>query len=251
MRRNSSDFIASTIAQCNGTAETRTVLQHLSKISENAGRYEELCLIMKELVQLGGGLGDDDRERFARAYKHVIGEMRAAFQTLGEEKTFAVALEDYKGVLRAELAETCTEALGLLKNHLLVSSKSANLNTDAQVFYMTMAADLHRYMAQTLASPKTDVHEREAKDYYRNAFDLACAHLNPTNSIRLGLALNYAVFHFEVSGDQKNALDLAEKAFNDAIKAMDVLEEDDYEVTTLLMQLLRDNVTLWNIEPKP
>jgi len=69
--------------------------------------------------------------------------------------------------------------------------------------------------------------------------------LAPTHPIRLGLALNYSVFQYEVQGKLKEACDLAKKAFDDAIAELDTLDEESYKDSTLIMQLLRDNLTLW------
>ena len=67
----------------------------------------------------------------------------------------------------------------------------------------------------------------------------------PTHPIRLGLALNYSVFLYEVQGKQSEACALAKQAFDDAIAELDTLDEESYKDSTLIMQLLRDNLTLW------
>lgn len=38
---------------------------------------------------------------------------------------------------------------------------------------------------------------------------------------------------------------LAKEAFDNAIAELDTLSEDSYKDSTLIMQLLRDNLTLW------
>merc|ERR1711907_215976 len=69
--------------------------------------------------------------------------------------------------------------------------------------------------------------------------------LPPTDPIRLGLALNYSVFHYEIQNAPEEACALAKKAFDDAIAELDTLSEESYKDSTLIMQLLRDNLTLW------
>ena len=58
------------------------------------------------------------------------------------------------------------------------------------------------------------------------------------------LALNYSVFHYEVLGNPDEACKMARTAFEDAIAELDHVAEDPYK-DPLIMQLLRDNLTLW------
>lgn len=72
--------------------------------------------------------------------------------------------------------------------------------------------------------------------------------LPPTNPIRLGLALNFSVFYYEILNSPERACHLAKQAFDDAIAELDTLSEDSYKDSTLIMQLLRDNLTLWTAD---
>lgn len=72
--------------------------------------------------------------------------------------------------------------------------------------------------------------------------------MEPTHPIRLGLALNFSVFHYEIKEAPEEACRLAKEAFDDAIAALEELSEDKYKDSTLIMQLLRDNLTLWTSE---
>ena len=80
---------------------------------------------------------------------------------------------------------------------------------------------------------------------YQEAFDISKKEMQPTHPIRLGLALNFSVFYYEILNNPELACTLAKTAFDEAIAELDTLNEDSYKDSTLIMQLLRDNLTLW------
>ncbi|KAJ4917798.1 14-3-3-like protein GF14 omega [Raphanus sativus] len=83
---------------------------------------------------------------------------------------------------------------------------------------------------------------------YKSAQDIVNAELAPTNPIRLALALNFSVFYYEILNSSDRACSLAKQAFDDAIAELDTLGEESYKDSTLIMQLLRDNLTLWSLD---
>jgi hypothetical protein len=66
-----------------------------------------------------------------------------------------------------------------------------------------------------------------------------------SNPIRLGLGLNFSVFHYEIANSPEEAISLAKTTFDKALADLHTLSEDSYKDSTLIMQLLRDNLTLW------
>merc|ERR1712167_448431 len=107
-----------------------------------------------------------------------------------------------------------------------------------------MKADYFRYLAEFASDDNKNEFSKNAKESYKNATD-ASASLAPTHPIRLGLALNYSVFMYEVQQEHEEACKTAKQAFDDAIAELDTLDEESYKDSTLIMQLLRDNLTLW------
>merc|ERR1712086_7705 len=85
----------------------------------------------------------------------------------------------------------------------------------------------------------------DAKEAYAEATAVAEKDLVVTHPIRLGLALNYSVFMYEVLNQPDDACKMARSAFEDSIAELDNVAEDSYKDSTLIMQLLRDNLTLW------
>jgi len=88
--------------------------------------------------------------------------------------------------------------------------------------------------------------EKNATDMYEQAVNIGRSHLESTNPILLGLTLNYSVFHFEIRNEPEAAIFLAKEGFDKAVENLDNLPEESYKDATLIMQLLRDNLTLWN-----
>merc|ERR1712232_856860 len=83
---------------------------------------------------------------------------------------------------------------------------------------------------------------------YEEAQKVAAQDLAVTHPIRLGLALNFSVFQYEVLNNPDDACKMARTAFEDAIAELDNVSEESYKDSTLIMQLLRDNLTLWTTD---
>ncbi|CAJ0934106.1 unnamed protein product [Ranitomeya imitator] len=79
---------------------------------------------------------------------------------------------------------------------------------------------------------------------YQEAFEISKSEMQPTHPIRLGLALNFSVFYYEILNSPEKACSLAKSAFDEAIAELDTLNEESYKDSTLIMQLLRDNLTV-------
>ena len=113
------------------------------------------------------------------------------------------------------------------------------------ITYNFRKGDYHRYLAEFASGDKRKDSSTAAHDAYKSATDIAQTELAPTHPIRLGLALNFSVFYYEILNSPDRACHLAKQAFDDAIAELDTLSEESYKDSTLIMQLLRDNLTLW------
>jgi len=118
-------------------------------------------------------------------------------------------------------------------------------NPESKVFYLKMKGDYYRYLAEVATGDDRTAVVEKSQQSYQEAFDIAKDKMQPTHPIRLGLALNFSVFYYEILNAPDKACQLAKQAFDDAIAELDTLNEDSYKDSTLIMQLLRDNLTLW------
>merc|ERR1711862_146877 len=149
--------------------------------------------------------------------------------------------KEYCKKVESELDKICNEILELLNGNLLEKAS----NDESKVFYHKMKADYYRYIAEYKADEAKKQAAESARKAYEDASTTASAGLAVTHPIRLGLALNYSVFQYEVLVNPDEACKMARTAFEDAIAELDNVAEDSYKDSTLIMQLLRDNLTLW------
>ncbi|SZF03194.1 unnamed protein product [Blumeria hordei] len=209
-----------------------------------------MVTFMKEVAEMSGELTVDERNLLSVAYKNVVGTRRASWriissieqkeETKGTEKHIST-IRDYRQKIETELEKVCKDVLNVLETCLIPKAETG----ESKVFYHKMKGDYHRYLAEfssgaTRKGAATDAHEA-----YKNATDVAQTELMPTHPIRLGLALNFSVFYYEILNSPDRACHLAKQAFDDAIAELDSLSEESYRDSTLIMQLLRDNLTLW------
>merc|ERR1719229_2202758 len=103
-----------------------------------------------------------------------------------------------------------------------------------------MCGDYYRYKSEFKEEKET---KDKAEHHYKEAMDEA--NLKETHPTRLGLALNFSVCYYEILKEPEKACDLAKKSFDAAIEKLDDLQDESYKDSTLIMQLLRDNLTLW------
>jgi 14-3-3 protein epsilon len=205
---------------------------------------------MKTVAQLNVELSVEERNLLSVAYKNVIGTHRASWRIVSaieqkeESKGNAHHLEMIKGFrekIEKDLQATSDDILGILDKNLIPHATTA----DAKVFYFKMKGDYFRYLTEFLKADAKKEAAESSQAAYKSATDVAEAELPPTNPIRLGLALNFSVFCYETLEEPDRACSMAKKAFDDAIAELDTLSEESYKDSTLIMQLLRDNLSLW------
>ena len=226
-----------------------------AKMAEQSERYEDMVKLMKELVEQkeGKGVTAEERNLLSVAYKNVVGSRRSSWRVVSsiyqkasdsKEEQKASLAKDYRGKIEQELDATCNEVLELLDSKLIENASGA----EEKVFYLKMKGDYYRYLAEVKVPEEKGKVVEGADDAYKGAFDVASSDLPTTHPIRLGLALNYSVFYYEIKNNPEKACQLAKKAFDDAIAELDQLKDETYKDSTLIMQLLRDNLTLWTSE---
>merc|ERR1712060_570286 len=186
----------------------------------------------------GGGSGEElsveERNLLSVAYKNAVGSRRAAWRiiTSVEQKEKSKGNEDnakfakeYCTKVETELQKICDTILGVLDANLIPKAG----NGESKVFYQKMKADYYRYIAEFTDGDKKSKAAESARQAYQDAQNVAEKDLAVTHPIRLGLALNFSVFQYEVLQNPDEACKMARTAFEDAIAELDNVAEDSYK----------------------
>jgi 14-3-3 protein epsilon len=196
-------------------------------------------------------LTNEERNLLSVAYKNSVGTRRTAWRavTAIEQKEeakgskFLELIRSYKTKVEGEVEGICNDIIDVLDKHLVPKAG----NPEAAVFYLKMKGDYCRYMAECVTGEKNKKAAEKAHDAYKKANEKA-EELKTTHPIRLGLALNYSVFYYEILNNPEQACKLAKTAFDSAIADLEGLDDEQYKDSATIMQLLRDNLTLWTAD---
>jgi len=217
-----------------------------ARLSEQAERYDDMWRHLENAFKSS----DDDpsveeRNLLAVALNHVRGSRRAAWRisTSIERKEKSkgnVGQATYARQLSAKIVSeyySILDAVIDLLDHLI----SRGTTCETKIFYHKMKADNHRYVAEISDDDAKGEAIEKARLAYVEAMQAAEDDLAVTHPTRLGLALSYCVFQYEVLNNADEACKIARST----VAMLENLSTDSHKHLTHMMQLLRDNLTLW------
>jgi len=229
---------------------TREDYTYLAKLSEHAERYDEMVGFMKACVEQSKELTVEERNLLSVAYKNVVGARRASWRIVasieqreeskGNSQQVGL-IREYRQKIEAELKDICNDILNVLDTYLIPSAKTG----EYKVFYYKLQGDYYRYLAEVTLNQERDDAAQKSLKAYEVASEIAQNELTPTHSLRIGLALNFSVFHYEILQNPEKACKIAKDAFDQAILKVEVLSDESFKDSILIMNLLKDNLTLW------
>ena len=153
-------------------------------------------------------------------------------------------MTEYKKRIEDELYKNCDDIINIIKNDVLTKASE----DEPKAFFLKMIGDYCRYIAESAKDDRLSKTKTDALAAYTEAAGIAEKSLNACNSIRLGLALNFSVFHYEVMQDVKKACELGDKALQDALDKLDDCDEETFRDAQSIIELLRENLALWKEE---
>lgn len=137
----------------------------------------------------------------------------------------------FKTQVEKELNDICNEIIELLDGKLVPAAKDSS----SKVFYLKMKGDYYRYIAEYTSQSSREAIAKSALEAYQSAEEIANKDLETTDPIRLGLALNFSVFYYEIKNDPHQACKLAKSAFDDAISDIENIQDSNYKDSTTIM----------------
>jgi 14-3-3 protein epsilon len=225
---------------------------YLAKLYERAERFDDMVRWITNFVQLQPQLSNDERNILSAGYKNVISGKRASWRILHslekkEDKKNSpnvAYIREIKNRVENEMRKICDDIQNVLDNYLVANAK----DSETKVFFLKLKGDYFRYRAEFTNGPECEKATNQAEQAYKDAYEIAEADIPISNSTRLGLALNFSVFYYEIRMLKEEACMIAKNAFEEAIKILDDLEKSKAKDTILIIQLLKENLILWNNE---
>jgi hypothetical protein len=107
-----------------------------------------------------------------------------------------------------------------------------------------MKGDYYRYIAENVDGDTKKKYSDLGLSAYNAALDVANS-IDYKNPIKLGLALNLSVFYYKV-GDKEQTCKLAQET-KEALNGVDE-EEDEVKDAMSIVNLLQENLSMWNFE---
>ena len=231
---------------------TREELVYLTKLYERAERYSDMVKTINKFVELDPKLTRDERNILSAGYKNIISDKRASWRLLNsmerkESKKNSSQVDNIKSVknsIEKELTNIIDDIQLIIDKYLIPNA----IDAENKVYYLKLKGDYYRYKCEFAIGKEFNEACSIAEKVYEEANDIANKSIPISSSTRLGLALNYSVFFYEIKGLKEEACKIAKNAFDEAMKVLDILEKSKPKDTILIIQLLKENLILWSNE---
>ena len=165
------------------------------------------------LAEKGPDLSLDERNLFSVACKNLLASNRTVWRTVlalepnPKYSKYKQSMKEYKEKIEAQIVSDCQKVIDLILTHVLAKTPS----DESKSVFSKMVADYHRYTCEIAVGDRLETAKNEAKKYYEEA---NAVEMNPCSAAKLGLALNYSVFYYEVLKDRQQACKYADTALN-------------------------------------
>ena len=199
----------------------------LSRVAEQAGRFEDMAESVAHLVTVGQELTFDERCLFSLAFRNVVGTRRAAWRALatlehqeaaagGLRASKTESIRSYRSAIEGEIRAYSTRVIRMVDDVIL----PAITNLENRVYFYKLKGDYNRYLSEISQGNDHKEFIELTHECYRLASDIALQELPPTHPTRLGLALNFSVFYYEILNSPERQCGDLQELTNQAQKQM-------------------------------
>jgi len=225
---------------------------YLARLYEKAERFEDMVKWISKFVIMNPVLSNEERNILSAGYKNIISGKRASWRLLHslerkeEKKNSNIkniqCIKEIKSRVEQEMKKICDELQIILQKYLIPNSK----DYETKVFFLKLKGDYYRYQSEFTTDEEFESACKNAEEAYKEAYVIAEKELHISSSTRLGLALNFSVFYYEIKLLKEEACQIANNSFQESIQILDELEKQKAKDTILIIQLLKENLILWN-----
>ena len=241
---------------------------YLVQLSKRIGRWEDMWTHAIRMVELRLSkyrqMTRGEYELLDMAFNKVVGERRqhllcsASTRCLLEKQRTRkpgqignadVAAEKltivarHRSELRGEVERVCFSMMRMVERIATLPHSTPATNTS----HHKLRADALRYMAYAgCVLPRGQNILRRCIEAYQDGTRIARWELPPCDRLRMKLAINYSVALATLDDDLDAARQISKLAFDEAVRALPGVAEEDYRETIFLIHHLRDNARKWS-----
>lgn len=183
-------------------------------------------------------LYENENELLLFAYKSLVKNKRNLLlmieQYLKNDFCNTEILKKFKEVISAQIKKCCIEMINIVDAILIHREK----DIESQIFYEKHKADYYRYICESDPDEKTI---NKSQQCYDKAFEIAKDKISSSSSLYLGLILNYSVFLNDIKKQTQKAIEISQKACNEA---KDINDSDAPGIISLILE----NIQFWTDE---
>lgn len=220
-------------------------LIEMVKLCQCTNRFREMATNMKQIIEMGVQLSEEEREYLLIAYKSNVDANRQSIEAIAmlnntnKEYRQKMIIEIYKKTIVDELINVCHEVLSLLDEYLLPNTN----DIESKIFYLRMKGDFGRYLAEVSNGDDWNVSVKMAKESYQESINLSSNYFSPAHPIHLSLIVNYSIFLFDILGLVHYSFKYLTNALMEAIRFFpDNLNALQLKPSIILMSIMNNNI---------
>ncbi|KII70538.1 14-3-3-like protein 2 [Thelohanellus kitauei] len=191
--------------------ERREYLLYYIDLCESVNLIDEMGEAMMERAKMPIEFSEKERNYFSICSKNTVGRLRTSHRHL-KSSTEVTADNRIKSDVVSELTEkvvnkivkACKLVEDTLENVIYPYSQLA----ENKIFCHKLIADYQRYRCEVSEPKERQILMESSKKHYQTAEEMA-KDLSPVDLSKLGIALNFSVFCYEIENEHKKAYDMA------------------------------------------